>query len=183
MNLTLAGDVTKVRVRWLQETAESFGLGLRGRPIRRNPRSAKTFACSQEKIAAVELVHLVVWSKVPGLADCRMKPIPRQEQLTDASDSNDSSLLARRRWLFAMCGGAGVRCRPIGEVSSISRKCGRFETLLETYGYVYGCNRNWQQMAARQNCWRSGCHGRQSQFPDISWIGCEFHRGGFLCRR
>src|SRR5260370_35358855 len=102
MNLTLAGDVTKVRVRWLQETAESFGLGLRGRPIRRNPRSAKTFACSQEKIAADELVHLVVWSKVPGLADGKMKPIPRSEHLTDGSDSNASSLTDRSRWLFAI---------------------------------------------------------------------------------
>ncbi len=73
MNLTLASDVTKVRVGWLQETTESFGLGLRGRPIRRNPRSAKTFACSQEKMAAVELVHRDE-PNIPGLADCRMKP-------------------------------------------------------------------------------------------------------------
>src|SRR5229473_6199522 len=112
MNLTLAGDMTKVRVGWLQGTTESFGLEHTGRPIRRNPRSVKTCSCSQEKIAAVELVHRDE-PNIPGLADCRMKPIPRQEQLTDASDSNDSSLLARRRWLFAMCGGAGVRCRPI----------------------------------------------------------------------
>jgi hypothetical protein len=38
MNMTLAGDVTKVRVTWLQETLE-------------------THSCSQEKIAAVEFVH------------------------------------------------------------------------------------------------------------------------------
>src|SRR5712664_38062 len=112
MNLTLAGDVTKVRVGWLQGTTESFGLGLRGRPIRRNPRSVKTCSCSQEKITALELVHRDS-SNIPGLADCRMKPILRQEQLTAASDSNDSSLLARSHWPFAMCDGAGVRCRPI----------------------------------------------------------------------
>src|SRR5260370_32764977 len=106
MNLTLASDVTKVRVGWLQETTESFGLGLRGRPIRRNPRSAKTFACSQEKIAAVELLHLFVLSKIPRLAHCRMKPIPPQEQITDASESNDSSLLARGRLRFLVFGGA-----------------------------------------------------------------------------
>jgi hypothetical protein len=38
MNLTLAGDVTKVRVARLQEAPE-------------------THSCSQEKIAAVEFVH------------------------------------------------------------------------------------------------------------------------------
>src|SRR5260370_40990508 len=101
MNLTLAGDVTKMRVGWLQETTESFGLGLRGRPIRRNPRSAKNFACSQEKMAAVELVHRGE-PNIPGLADFRVKPILRQGQLTAARDSNYSSLLARRHLPFSM---------------------------------------------------------------------------------
>src|SRR2546426_11883466 len=64
--------------------------GQNGRPIRGNPRGAETCSCSQEKMAAVEFVHRE-WSKILGLADCRMKPILRQEQLTQVRDSKSLS--------------------------------------------------------------------------------------------